>query len=166
MRNSLNYWRGAKGGKIPGPSWGEAQPQSYIQDEVTYANIRGILVTTVQKYENHQPEIEKTFFWRVEGVYYGIQVYSEGHTLEEGLPRNWRNISQDELEKILKSFTYPQQIQNVSYDGNGNSSPVYDEKDLQEAEKILGFKVKFPLALLNNDFKLTDSVMRKAMIDS
>ncbi|PPA87149.1 hypothetical protein C4A76_12485 [Brevibacillus laterosporus] len=148
--------------KIPGSSWGEAQPQTYIQDEVTYANIRGILVTTMQKYENHQPEIEKTFFWRDEGIYYGIQFYSEDHTLEEGLPRNRRNISQDELEKILQSFTYPQQLQNVSYDGKGNSFPIYDEKDLQEAEKLLGFKVKFPLSFSNNELKLTDSVMLKA----
>jgi len=153
---------GGRRGKIPGPSWGEAQPQTYIQDEVKYANISGILVTTVQKYENHQPEIAKAFFWRDEGIFYGIQFYSEDHTLEEGFPLNWRNISQDELEKILRSFKYPEQIQHVSYDGKGNSYPIYDKKDLQEAEASLGFKVKFPLTLSNNQFKLTDSVMLKA----
>lgn len=148
--------------KIPGPSWGEALPQTYIQEEVTYADIRGILLTTVQKYEHHEPEIEKTFFWRDEGVYYAIQFYSEDHTLEEGLPRNWRLISQDELEKILNSFKYPEQIQHVSYDGKGRSFPLYDEKDLQKAEKLLGFKVKLPLTLSNNKLKLTDSIMFQA----
>ncbi|MCY9517629.1 M56 family metallopeptidase [Paenibacillus apiarius] len=153
---------GGKTTKIPGPSWGKALPQTYIQEEVTYADINGILVTTVQKYEHHEPEIEKTFFWRDEGVYYAIEFYSEDHTLEEGLPRNRRTISQDELEKILKSFTDPQHIQYVSYDGEGNSFPIYDEKDLQVAEKLLGFKVKFPLTLSNNKLKLTKSLMLQA----
>ncbi|WP_010494479.1 M56 family metallopeptidase [Paenibacillus elgii] len=153
---------GQQSRRIPGPSWGAALPRSYIQDEVKYANIRGVLVTTVQKYEHHEPEIEKTFFWRDEGVYYGIQFYSEDHTLKEGLPRNRRTISQDELERILQSFKYPQQLQHVSYDGTGNSFPIYEEKDLQEAEKILGFKVKFPLTPSNNEFKLIDSVMVQA----
>ncbi|WP_152523831.1 hypothetical protein [Paenibacillus alvei] len=153
---------GGKTTKIPGPSWGEALPQTYIQDEVTYADIRGILVTTVQKYEHHEPEIEKTFFWRDEGIYYAIQFYSEDHTVEEGISRNRRTISQDELEKILKSFTYPQHIQHVSYDGEGNSFPIYDEKDLQVAEILLGFKVKFPLTLSNNKLKLTNSRMLQA----
>ncbi|UQZ84627.1 Regulatory protein BlaR1 [Paenibacillus konkukensis] len=148
--------------KIPGPSWGEAQPQTYIQDEVTYANKRGILVTTVQKYELHQPEIEKTFFWRDDAVYYAIRYYSEDHTLEEGLPRNRRNLTQDELERILQSFRYPQQLQHVSYDGKGNSFPIYDQKDLAEAERLLGFTAKFPLALSNNGLKLADSVMLQA----
>ncbi|WP_268626745.1 M56 family metallopeptidase [Paenibacillus alvei] len=153
---------GGRTTKIPGPSWGEALPQTYIQDEVTYADIRGILVTTVQKYEHHEPEIEKTFFWRDEGIYYAIQFYSEDHTVKEGIPRNRRTISQDELEKILKSFTYPQHIQHVSYDGEGNSFPIYEEKDLQVAEKLLGFKVKFPLTLSNNKLKLTNSRMLQA----
>jgi len=148
--------------KIPGPSWGEALPQTYTQEEVTYADITGILLTTVQKYEHHEPEIAKTFFWRDEGVYYAIHFYSEDHTLEEGLPRNWRMISQDELEKILNSFKYPEQTQHVSYDGKGRSFPLYDEKDLQKAEKLLGIKVKIPLSLSNNKLKLTDSVMFQA----
>ncbi|MCM3340611.1 M56 family metallopeptidase [Paenibacillus sp. MER TA 81-3] len=153
---------GGKTTKVPGPSWGKALPQTYIQEEVTYADISGILVTTVQKYEHHEPEIEKTFFWRDEGIYYAIQFYSEDHTVKEGISRNRRTISQDELEKILKSFTYPQHIQHVSYDGEGNSFPIYDEKDLQVAEKLLGFKVKFPLTLLNNKLKLTSSFMFQA----
>lgn len=153
---------GGKMTKTPGPSWGKALPQTYIQDEVTYADIRGILVTTVQKYEHHEPEIEKTFFWRDEGIYYAIEFYSEDHTMEEGLSENRRTISQDELEKILKSFTYPQHIQHVSYDGEGNSFPIYDEKDLQMAEKLLEFKVNFPLTLSNNKLKLISSFMFQA----
>lgn len=153
---------GGKTTKIPGPSWGKALPQTYIQEEVTYADINGILVTTVQKYKHHEPEIEKTFFWRDEGIYYAIEFYSEDHTMEEGLPKNRRTISQDELEKILKSFTYPQHLQHVSYDGEGNSFPIYDEKDLQVTEKLLGFKVKFPLTLSNNKLKLTSSFMFQA----
>lgn len=148
--------------KVPGPSWGKALPQTYIQDEVTYAGVRGILVTTVQKYEHHEPEIAKTFFWHDEGIYYAIQFYSEDHTVKEGISRNRRTISQDELEKILKSFTYPQHIQHVRYDGEGNSFPIYDEKDLQVAEKLLGFKVKLPLTLSNNQLKLTNSLMLQA----
>lgn len=153
---------GGKTTKVPGPSWGEALPQTYIQDEVTYAGVRGILVTTVQKYEHHEPEIEKTFFWRDEGIFYAIQFYSEDHTVKEGISQNRRTISQDELEKILKSFTYPQHIQHVSYDGEGNSFPIYEEKDLQAAEKLLGFKVKIPLTLSNNKLKLISSFMLQA----
>lgn len=153
---------GAERKKIPGPGWGAALPQTYIQDEVTYGNIKGIVVTTVQKYENHQPEIEKTFFWRDEGVYYAIAFYSEDHTLEEGLSWNRRNVPQDELESILHSFAYPQQIQHVRYDGKGNSFPIYDEKDLQEAEKLLGFQAKLLQALSNNELQLSDSVMLQA----
>ncbi|GMX66213.1 hypothetical protein Elgi_54850 [Paenibacillus elgii] len=62
----------------------------------------------------------------------------------------------------MQSFKYPQQTQHISYDGKGNSFPIYDEKDLQEAEKLLGFKVKFPLTLSNNKLKLMDSVMLQA----
>lgn len=82
--------------------------------------------------------------------------------MEEGLPRNRRNISEDELENILQSFQYPQQVRHVRYDGKGNSFPIYGEKDLKEAEQLLGFKVKFPLSILNNELKLTDSVMLQA----
>ncbi len=153
--------------RTPAPSWGAALPRSYIQDEVTYADIKGVLVTTVQKYEHHEPEIEKTFFWRDwdwrnVGVYYGIRFYSEDHTLDEGLPWNRRNISQDELEKILQSFKYQQQIQHVSYDGIWHTFSIYGEKDLKEAEKLLDFKVKFPLTLSNNELKLVALYMRKA----
>lgn len=62
----------------------------------------------------------------------------------------------------MKSFKYPQHIQYVSYDGEGNSFPIYDEKDLQVAEKLLGFKVKFPLTLSNNKLKLASSFMFQA----
>ncbi|GAA4845493.1 hypothetical protein GCM10023310_24290 [Paenibacillus vulneris] len=167
MGNLLNgalsqLLQGSETRKIPGPTWGAAQPQTYIQDEVTYANIRGILVTTVQKYENHEPEIEKAFFWRDDTIYYAIRFYSEDHTLEEGLPRNRRTISQTELETILQSFQYPQHIQHVRYDGKGNSFPIYGEQDLQQAEQLLGFKVKYPFAILNNELKLVDLVMLQA----
>lgn len=153
---------GSESRKIPGPSWGAALPQTYIQDEVMYGNIRGILVTTVQKYENHQPEIAKTFFWRDERIYYAIRFYSEDHTLEDGLPRNRITISQDQLELILQSFKNPQQLQHVSYEGKGNSFPIYAEKDLKEAEQLLGFKVKFPFTISNKELKLVDSVMLQA----
>ncbi|WP_226002252.1 peptidase M56 [Paenibacillus sp. BJ-4] len=142
-------------------SWGNAQVRAYKQDEVTYAGIKGTLVTQIQNYEYHQPEREKSFVWQDEGVWYAMNYYSENHS-REGHPEFWTNISQGELEKFLLSFTFPQQIQNVSYDGKGNSFPLYDEKDLLEAKKILGFKVKFPIGLSNNQLKLIDSILLQA----
>ncbi|TKH45980.1 peptidase M56 [Paenibacillus terrae] len=142
-------------------SWGNAQVRSYKQDEVSYAGIKGTLVTQIQNYEHHQPEREKSFVWQDEGIWYATNYYSENHS-REGRPEFWTKISQGELEKFLLSFTFPQQIQNVSYDGKGNSFPLYDQKDLLEAKKILGFKVKLPIELWNNQLKLTDSVLLQA----
>lgn len=149
-------------GNIAPYSWGAAQALTYRHDEVTLANIQGTLVTQKQNYERHEPETAKSFVWQDEGVWYAINYYSENHTLKEGHPLHWRNISQDELEKIVQSMTFPEQIRHVSYDGKGNSFPLYDETDLREAKDILGFKVKFPLELSNNQLRLIDSKLLKA----
>ncbi|ASA24803.1 hypothetical protein B9T62_31015 [Paenibacillus donghaensis] len=63
---------------------------------------------------------------------------------------------------MVQSFASPQQIQHVRYDGEGNSFPLYDETDLLEAKDILGFKVKFPLALQGKGLTLINSTLLKA----
>ncbi|WP_082651716.1 M56 family metallopeptidase [Gorillibacterium timonense] len=146
-------------GNIAPYSWGAALPLAYRHDPLTLGDIQGILVTQTQAYEHHESETAKSFVWQDEGVWYAINYYSENHTLKEGHPLHRRNITEDELAKIVDSFAFPQQIRHVRYDGEGNSFPLYDETDLRRAKDILGFKVKFPLDLPDTQLTLINSVL-------
>ncbi|MBB6671896.1 M56 family metallopeptidase [Cohnella nanjingensis] len=160
--NLLKKYSRQEGGdarSIAPAMWGPAQPRTFRYEEATYANMPGTLVTEIQSYDWHLPEVAKSFVWQVGDVWYSIDFYSENHTLKEGLPQHWRNLTQKELEPILTSFVPVQQARNATYEGLGNSFPLYDEQDLTAAEKILGFDVKLPAALSNGEVKLSDVML-------
>ncbi|MGF7046767.1 hypothetical protein J2T13_001265 [Paenibacillus sp. DS2015] len=131
------------------------------QDMVTMGNIKGTLFTKTQGNKNKQ-EIAKSFLWQDRDVSYAINYHSENNTLQDELPQNRRNITQGELAKVVQSFTFPQQIQHVRYDGEGNSFPLNDQTDLLEAKNILGFTVKLPFDLPDTGLTLIDSTLLKA----
>lgn len=97
----------------------------YVQETVTISNVEGTLFTDKRRYKQ-RPETGKSFYWQDNNVWYAIDYYSE-------------YMSQEELAKMVQSFVSPQQVQQVRYDGDGNSFPLYDEKDLLAAKNILGF---------------------------
>ncbi|WP_253806480.1 peptidase M56 [Paenibacillus polymyxa] len=123
-----------------------AQTQFFQQSEVTLGNVKGVLFTKKQG-SQHNRKAANSFVWQDNGVSYAI---------------NWEKLTQKEIEKVVQSFTFPQQVQRVSYDGEGNSFPLYDETDLLAAKNILGFKVKFPDSLLNTHLTLNDSILLRA----
>lgn len=149
-------------GNIAPWTWGAPLAVTYRHDEATRGGVQGTLVTQTQGYEQHAPEIAKSFVWQNDGVWYAINYYSENHTLKEGTPLHRRNLSEEELAKVVASFTYPQQLQHVRYDGQGNSFPLYGKADLAQAKDILGFPVKLPSALANTPLKLSDSILLRA----
>ncbi|PNQ86661.1 peptidase M56 [Paenibacillus polymyxa] len=123
-----------------------AQTQFFQQSEVTLGNVKGVLFTKKQG-SQHNRKAANSFVWQDNGVSYVI---------------NWEKLTQKEIEKVVQSFTFPQQVQRVRYDGEGNSFPLYDETDLLAAKNILGFKVKFPGSLLNTHLTLNDSILLRA----
>ncbi|MFD1775709.1 M56 family metallopeptidase [Paenibacillus rhizophilus] len=116
----------------PYPQSANKTPE-YRQEAVTIGNVEGTLFTDRRHYKK-RPETGKSFYWQDDNVWYAIDYYSE-------------HMSQEELTKMVQSFVFPQQVQHVRYDGDGNSFPLYDERDLLAAKNILGFKVKIPLEL-------------------
>lgn len=135
--------RGAPYTRIP-PSANETP--EYRQEAVMIGNVKGTLFTDMRRYKK-RPETGKSFYWQDDSIWYAIDYYSE-------------NMSQEELAKMVQSFVFPQQVQHVRYDGDGNSFPLYDEKDLLAAKNILGFKVKIPLELPG--LKLSRSILLRA----
>lgn len=144
----------------PSPRQTEQTP-SFRQDVVTMGNIKGTLYTKTQGYK-HEPETAQSFVWQDDSVWYAINYYSENDTLKEEIPQHRGIIPQEELAKMVQSFAFPQQVQHVRYDGEGNSFPLYEKTDLLEAKNILGFKVKFPFDLPDTGLTLIDSILLKA----
>ncbi|WP_082110788.1 M56 family metallopeptidase [Paenibacillus algorifonticola] len=134
--------------------WGASYSQepgrapSYRQEDLTLGSMKGIMYTTTRSKYKKKPETAKSFVWQENGVTYSINYYSA-------------DLTQEELVKVVQSFALPEQVQYVDYKGEGNSFPLYDETDLQEAKHILGFPVKFPFAISDYGLKLSDSVMQQ-----
>ncbi|WP_060863622.1 hypothetical protein [Paenibacillus riograndensis] len=137
------------------------QAPSYRQDAATIGNVKGVIFTNMED-NGHRPRTLKSFVWQDDGVWYAINYYGGNDTSREEIPYYWGKISQEELVKIVQSFTFPQDIQHLNYDGEGNSFPLYDQNDLLKAKNILGFKVKFPLELPDTTLKLFDSILLRA----
>lgn len=125
---------------------GANDTSEYLLEAVTIGNVKGTLFTDKRRYKQ-RPETGKSFYWQDDSFWYAINYYSE-------------HISQEELTKMVQSFVLPQQVQHVRYDGDGNSFPLYDEKDLLAAKNILGFKVKIPSELPG--LNLNSSILLKA----
>ncbi|MEK5240415.1 M56 family metallopeptidase [Paenibacillus sp. FSL L8-0470] len=120
---------------------------SYRQEAVAMGNIQGTLFTATQV-NGRKPGTGISYIWQDKDIAYAVNSYSL--------------FTQEELSKVVQSFVSPQQVQHVRYDGEGNSFPLYDEKDLLEAKNILGFNVKFPFGLPDTQLTLADSVLLKA----
>jgi bla regulator protein BlaR1 len=135
--------------------WGAAYSQepgrapSYQKEDLTLDDMKGVMYTTTKSKYKQKPETAKSFVWQENGVTYSINYYSD-------------DLSQEELAKVVQSFALPDQVQFVNYKGEGNSFPLYDETDLQEAKNIVGFPVKFPFDISDYGLKLSDSVMQQA----
>lgn len=122
---------------------------SYQQVDLTLGSMKGMMYTTTRAMYKKKPETAQSFVWQDNGVTYSINYYSA-------------DLTQEEVLKVVQSFALPEQVQYVDYKGEGNSFPLYDETDLQEAKHILGFPVKFPFAISDYGLKLSDSVMQQA----
>lgn len=120
----------------------------YRQEPAKIGNVKGILFTDKRPYK-HRPETGKSFYWNDDGVWYAINYYKE-------------YLSQEELAKMVQSFVPPQQVQHVRYEGEGNSFPLYDEKDLAAAKDILGIKVKLPIHFQGTEFEYSNTYLMRA----
>lgn len=119
-------------------------PINYKQHQVQLGDTLGTLYT-----EKWKGKIRKSFVWHEGQNSYAIN-YDSGR------------VSQDEVERIVNSFVLPQDIQNIRYNEDFNSYPIYDETDLQRAKQTLGFQVKLPFQISDIDLKLIDSTMLRA----
>ncbi|WP_139998907.1 M56 family metallopeptidase [Paenibacillus paridis] len=122
---------------------------SYKQEDLIVGDVKGVLYTGKMPRYKQKPATAKSFVWQENGLTYAINYFSA-------------DLTQEELMKVVQSFSLPEQVQYVDYKGEGNSFPLYDETDLQEAKHLLGFPVKFPFALSDFGLKLSDSVMQQA----
>ncbi|RXZ77581.1 M56 family metallopeptidase [Paenibacillaceae bacterium] len=126
-----------------------ARTPAYRQKDLTLDAIRGIAFTTTRSKYKQKPETAKSFVWQENGVTYAINYYSA-------------DLSEEELVKVVQSFALPDQVQYIDYGGEGNSYPLYDDTDLQEAINTLGFPVKIPYTISDYGLKLSDSVLLQA----
>jgi bla regulator protein BlaR1 len=122
---------------------------SYREEDLTIGNTKGMMYTASKTIYKKKPETAKSFVWQENGLTYAINYFSA-------------DLTQEELMKVVQSFSLPEHVHYVDYKEEGNSFPVYDETDLQEAKHILGFPVKFTFALSDFGLKLSDSVMQQA----
>lgn len=125
----------------------EATPE-YRQEAVTVGYIPGTLYTDMRSNKS-KPGTGTSFLWQDQDISYAINYDGEA-------------LSQKELDKMVQSFVLPQQVKHVRYDGGLNSFPLYDEKDLLAAKKILEINLKVPLELPNTGLKLTDTTLLRA----
>ncbi|MDI4649691.1 M56 family metallopeptidase [Cohnella hashimotonis] len=122
---------------------------SYRQEALTVGDRTGTMYTTSRSRYKQPPETAKSFVWQENEITYAVNYYS-------------KDLDHDELAKIVQSAVWPDQVRHVDYSGAGNSFPLYDEKDLQEAKDILGFPVKFPFDISAYGLKLSDSILLQA----
>ncbi|OBR65640.1 hypothetical protein A7K91_13745 [Paenibacillus oryzae] len=142
-------------------SWGKAYDSAFKQNPATVGGIQGALLTETQSFEKHKPEIAKSFMWQDDGNWYALQYYSENHNMKTGEPFYRRNISEEEMEKIVSSFTPPEQLKQTRYDGDQKSFELYNETDLAQAVKLLGFDIKFPFQLPGTPLVLYDASLQR-----
>jgi len=134
------------GGAISGS--GDRTPL-YQQEELTIGDLKGVMYTSAKPRYKKEPATANSFVWQE-----GDTTYAVNYFVNE--------LSQEELEKIVQSFVLPNQVQHVDYEGKGNSFLLYEDSDLQEAKHILGFPVKFPVAISDYGLKLSDAAMQRA----
>ncbi|WP_186320334.1 peptidase M56 [Paenibacillus sp. Y412MC10] len=131
---------------------------SFQEEQVTLGHVTGVQYTKTQGTER-KPNGATSFVWQDGGVSYAINYYSGKETSKEKLLLHRGTLTQEDLAQIVQSFVLPQQVQHIRYDGEGNSFPLYDETDLTEAQKILGFQPKFPMNMPDTQLKLIDSTL-------
>lgn len=119
----------------------------YRQETITIGSVTGTLFTDKRLYKS-RPETGKSFYWQDGAVWYAINYYSE-------------YMTQEEMARIVQSFVAPKEVQHVRYDGEGNSFPLYDEKDLLAAKQILGTDLKLPFQLNDTEVALRNLTMLK-----
>lgn len=126
----------------------------FKEEPMTVGNINGNSLTIDRKYKDRNTErlhdvatTGKYFIWEDESIWYSIQYSDDGTRSDSSSYKN--EISKDDLQKIVSSIKYPADIKNISYISKPfqNLLLIYNNKDLNAAEKMLSFKPKFPLSL-------------------
>ncbi|WP_129595697.1 M56 family metallopeptidase [Anaerophilus nitritogenes] len=148
-------------------SYGEKISRKTILGPMTIGNIHGTSVTTethiewtkegIQKLEKNNTKnskhipisnfILKDFIWEDDGIWYSINYYFK-NTSYYG-DSSEREVSKDDMNIILSSLKYPNELKNMKYESESwkNHLYIYGSKDLKRTEKIIGFIPKFPLQL-------------------
>ncbi|OXM14437.1 M56 family metallopeptidase [Paenibacillus herberti] len=129
----------------PYSNYEKAETAEYRERAVKFDNVKGTLFTDTRR-NKQRVETGQSFLWQDKDLSYAINYYSE-------------HLSQKELAKMVKSFTLPQQVQHVRYDGERNSFPLYDEKDLLAAKSVLGFKVKILKGFNGTELSLMELIL-------
>lgn len=132
-RGNLLEYNQLWGANYPHHNANAKETAKYRQKAVVIGHTEGTLFTDKRTLKK-KPETSKSFYWQDDSVWYAINYYNE-------------HLSQEDLTKMVKSFVFPQQVQHIRYDGEGNSFVLYDEKDLLAAKNILDLKVKIPTKL-------------------
>ncbi|AFS79667.1 putative beta-lactamase regulatory protein [Gottschalkia acidurici 9a] len=104
--------------------------------------------------------VEKYFIWNSKDIWYGIRYYNKIDDINMSYFKE-EEISKDDMNQIIMSFKYSDDVywKNHISESSNDKSPyflnsnliIYDKKDLEEAERLLGFKPKLPLKL-HGDF--------------
>ncbi|MGN0145196.1 MAG: hypothetical protein ACI398_09440 [Clostridium sp.] len=103
------------------------------------------------------------FVWQNDGVWYGIEY--EHYYESEGETKGGLKLSNEELSDIASSLKNIDEIKNIDYLAVADKElstelgimSIYDKDDLQKAENMIGFNLKFPLVI--NNYPIQDSVV-------
>ncbi|WP_169515437.1 M56 family metallopeptidase [Anaerovorax odorimutans] len=114
---------------------------TYQEKAAEISGVKGTMLTDFSKDDANVNWMTKYFIWSENNVWYSIVNHNISFTSDY-------IISNEELEQIVKSMKFPEQIKNADYSWSKDKGfEIYDEEDLKKVESVYGFKTKFPLSL-------------------
>lgn len=147
----------------------ESEEQQMNLEEINGFCVTVITTSPTKTMENgyireESQDVDKYFAWKNDGLWYSIK-YNSILNIKGKESKNELDISQDNVEKIVKSIKYLEEIRNVDYYVKGMVSTecpvmsIYDKEDLEKAKNIIGFNPKFPLKI-NEDININDATVQ------
>jgi bla regulator protein BlaR1 len=131
--------------------------RTFQEEPMKISNIYGTCLTEKYTFIHGKDTIEnimKFFIWKDNDIWYSILYDDHTKTITKNssssnTSSDHFSISNDDLQKITGSMKQLIDVKNISYTSSrlADFLNIYDEKDLTQAEKMLGFAPKFPINL-------------------
>jgi bla regulator protein BlaR1 len=98
----------------------------------------------------------KHLIWQDGDTWYDLEYYVSSIE-KDGNQNIYENMPLDKMIKTVSSMTYPENVKNINYTSDmfKNSFAIYNQADLNNAAKLLGFAPKFPINI--NGFAISSA---------